>query len=186
MTESAKLIAAIQGAESAVVQQLFAEFVASVGPFVRVAGVIEQVPDGLDPASADPELYSLGDARRYPIFQDLGPSSMACALDADGVVTACEAVRRDALGGCDLLVLSKFGKLEAERSGLTAAFAAGVEAHTPILTSVAPKFDAQWAAFAAPLFVILPPDPTAIERWWRSVAPEQVRRRTESRLLAAG
>ena len=186
MTESAKPIAAIQGADSAVIQRLFAEFVASVRPFVRVAGVIEQVPDSVDPGSADPELCSLGDARRYPIFQDLGPSSTACALDAHGVVTACEAVRRDVAAGCDLLVLSKFGKLEAERSGLTAAFAAGVEAQTPILTSVAPKFDAQWAAFAAPLFVILPPDPTAIERWWRSAAPEQVWRRAQTRLLAAG
>lgn len=185
MTEPAKPIAAIQGAESAVIQRLLAQFVASVRPLVRVAGVIEQVPGAAD-ATGDPELCSLGDARRYPIFQDLGPNSTACALDADGVVTACEAVRRDVAAGCDLLVLSKFGKLEAQRSGLAAAFAAGVEAQTPILTSVAPKFDAEWAAFAAPMFVILPPEPAAIVRWWRSVAPEQLRRRAEMELLADG
>lgn len=185
MTQPAKLIAAIQGAESAVIQRLLGEFVASVRPYARVAGVIEQAPNAVGPISSDPELCSLGDARRYPIFQDLGPSSTACALDADGVVTACEAVRRDVVAGCDLLVLSKFGKLEAQRSGLAAAFAAGVEAQAPILTSVAPKFDAQWTAFAAPMFVMLPPTMAAIERWWRCVAPEPVRRRADAGLLAA-
>lgn len=172
MAEPAKPIAAVQGAASPVIQKLLAEFAASVRPFVRVAGVIEEAPDILEPG--DPELRSLVDARRYPIFQDLGPSSTACSLDPGGIVTACEAVRRDVVAGCDLLVLSKFGKLEAERSGLAAAFAAGVEAQIPILTSVAPKFDAQWIAFANPMFVILPAERWAIEHWWRTVAPERL------------
>jgi uncharacterized protein DUF2478 len=102
------------------------------------------------------------------------------------VVTACEAVRRDVLAGCDLLVLSKFGKLEAQRSGLLAAFVAGVEAQIPILTSVAPKFDAQWAAFAAPMFAVLPPERAAIERWWRSVASTTLLRPADAGLRAAG
>ena len=70
-------------------------------------------------------------------------------------------------------MLSKFGKLEAERSGLSAAFAAGVEARIPILTSVAPKFDAQWRTFASPLFEMLPPQMAAIEAWWRRAVTER-------------
>lgn len=186
MSQFAKPIAALQGAASSVIQQLLAEFAASVAPFVRLAGVVEDTPDTPAPATADPELRSLVDARRYRIFQDLGPSSIACALDSGSLVTACEAVLRDIAAGCDLVVLSKFGKLEAARSGLAAAFAAGVEAGAPILTSVAPKFDAQWAAFADPMFVILPPDRSAIEGWWRSVAPERLQGRAETGRLAAG
>jgi hypothetical protein len=170
MTEPSKSIAVIQGAPSAAIQALLRDFVASLGPAVRVAGVLEEDASALDAAAGEARLCSLGDARRYPIFQDLGPGSTACSLDADGVVTACEAVRRDIAAGCDLVVLSKFGKLEAGRSGLAWAFVAAVEAQAPILTSVAPKFDAEWTAFAAPLFVILPPDESAIQRWWDGVA----------------
>lgn len=162
MSEPFKPIAVVQGASSPEVQALFRRFVASLHPATRVAGVIE---DG----EAE-QLRSLVDGRAFALFQDLGPSSTACSLDSESLTLACEAVRRDVVAGCDLVVLSKFGKLEAERAGLAAAFAAAVETQTPVLTSVAPKFDAQWRAFAAPLFVVLPPDEAAIRSWWRDAA----------------
>lgn len=165
MNDLVKPIAAVQGATTPEIQALFRAFVASVRPGVRAVGVIEESPIG-----RDPELRSLTDGGIYPIFQDLGPSSTACGLDADSIVTACEAVRRDIAAGCDLVVLSKFGRLEAERTGLADAFAAGVEANAPILTSVAPKFAAPWQAFADPLYVVLPADLAALQAWWRSVA----------------
>ena len=164
MAQKVQPIAAIQGGSSEAIQALLSEFAeAAAARRVRVAGVVER--QGL--GSKDPELCALSDNRRFQIFQDLGPNSTACSLDSAGIVTACEAVLGDVAAGCDLLVLSKFGKLEAERSGLAAAFAAGVEAQVPILTSVAPKFDAEWQAFASPLFEILPPQMTALEDWWR-------------------
>lgn len=165
-----KPIAAIQGGASEVIQGILRDFAEAVAPHVRVAGAVER-----ERAGADPELCTIGDGRRFRIFQDLGPSSTGCSLDSAGIVTACGAVLQEISEGCDLLVLSKFGKLEAERSGLSAAFAAGVEAQIPILTSVAPKFDAQWGAFASPLFEMLPPRMAAIEAWWRRAATERWR-----------
>jgi hypothetical protein len=166
----AKPIAAVQGATSVLIQQLFREFAASLQPHARIVGVVEEDPEAGAGDGGAAALRSLVDGSTYPLFQDLGPSSTACGLDASSVAAACEAVRRDLAAGCDLLVLSKFGKLEAERGGLAAAFAAGVERQTPILTSVAARYDAAWQAFAAPLFVFLPPDLTAIRRWWESAA----------------
>jgi hypothetical protein len=162
MSDPVKPIAVVQGAPSPEVQALFRSFIASLHPATRVVGVIED-------CEAE-QLCSLVDDRAFPLFQDLGPSSTACSLDSESLTLACEAVRRDVVAGCQLVVLSKFGKLEAERAGLAAAFAAAVETQTPVLTSVAPKFDAQWRAFAAPLFVMLPPDAAAIRSWWRKAA----------------
>lgn len=167
MTERASPIAAVQGAPSAVIQELLWDFVASLRPRVPVAGVLEKRRNDRDRSTA--WLYSLADERRYAIFQNLGANSRACALDGASVVAACEAVRRDIGAGCDLVVLSKFGRLEAQRTGLSAAFAAALEAQAPILTSVTSKFEAEWSAFAAPLFVMLPPEESAIRRWWDSV-----------------
>lgn len=160
-------IAAIQGPASVVIQGLLRDFVASVRPTARVVGVLEEKPSARERSKA--WLRNLADERRYAIFQDLGASSRACALDGESVVAACEAVRRDIGAGCDLVVLSKFGRLEAQRTGLSAAFTAALEVQAPLLTSVTSKFETEWSAFAAPLFVMLPPEVSAIRRWWDSV-----------------
>jgi len=68
----------------------------------------------------------------------------ACHLDPGGVLAAGEAVCRDVTAGCDLVVLSKFGKLEAARGGLAGAFAAAFAAHVPVLTSVGAPFRTAW------------------------------------------
>jgi hypothetical protein len=66
-------------------------------------------------------------------------------------------------------MLSQFGRLEADGGGLRDAFAAAIEAGVPVLTSVSPAYAAKWAAFASPLFTLLPPDPERVDAWWRSV-----------------
>ena len=47
------------------------------------------------------------------MFIDLGSGSAACHLESAGVLAAAERVREDIAIGCDLVVLNKFGKLEA-------------------------------------------------------------------------
>ena len=87
------------------------------------------------------------------------------------MLAACEAVERDIKAGCNLVVLNKFGKVEAVRIGLAAAFAAAITAQALILTSVSPKFNTAWDQFAAPLYVV-PPRCGPIMRWWRNVRAE--------------
>jgi len=171
-------IAVVQGAESAAIQRLLADVLTAPWRPARVAGVIE-VPEGAGAeggsgvCGAD-TLLNVADGARYPIFQDLGSGSTACSLDPRGVVDACAAVCRDIAAGCDLVVLSKFGKLEAEsRSGLTAAFAAAMEAGVPILTAVSPRNQERWHAFAAPCYEVIAADAEAIRTWWERAAPAQ-------------
>jgi hypothetical protein len=82
---------------------------------------------------------------------------------------AAAAVRDDIAAGCDLVVLSKFGRLEADGGGLRDAFAAALEAGVPVLTSVSPVYTDKWQAFATPLFTVLPPDADRVDAWWRSL-----------------
>ena len=159
-------IGVVQGAPSTVVQSLLRAFVADLPQSVRVAGVIEDLTDTAGEASVG-QLRSVRDNSVFSIVQDLGPGSAACRVDSGGIVAACEAVCRDIEAGCDLVVLSKWGKVEADRSGLAAAFAASIEAGLPILTSVAPRFASAWEQFAAPMYVILPPDLGTVATWWR-------------------
>jgi hypothetical protein len=169
MKASAKPIAIVQGASSATIQELFRGFAARLA--ARVVGVVEEATCAAPERACGPgQLRSLADGCSYSLFQELGEGSVACALDPRGVVLAGEAVRRDILGGCDLVLLSKFGKLEAEnRAGLIPAFVAALEAGVPVLTSVSPKYAAAWDAFAAPYYAVLPAEPQAIAAWWDAV-----------------
>lgn len=176
---AAKPIAVLQGAATPVVQALMRDFIARLGPDVRAVGVVEDPVD--DDGCSAGELKSLGDGRRFPLLQALGADATACRLDSAAVVSACDVVQRDIAAGCDLVVLSKFGKVEAERSGLAAAFASAMEGGVPILTSVSPKFGEAWDRFAAPLYIILPPELAAVEAWWAEARRSPPARHQEQR-----
>ena len=168
MAASAKPIAIVQGASSATIQELFRAFVSRVS--AQVVGVVEEACGVPTRACGPGRLLSLTDGLGYSLFQELGEGSGACALDPQGVILAGEAVRRDVARGCDLVLLSKFGKLEAEnRAGLIPAFVAAIEAGVPVLTSVSPKYADAFAAFAAPFYTVLPPEAQAIDSWWDTV-----------------
>lgn len=160
-------IAVVQGADGATIQQMLAEVLTAPWRPERIAGVLE-VSEGDDPGVCGGDfLRNIGDGSTYPIFQDLGVGSTACALDPGGVVDACAAVCRDIAAGCDLVVLSKFGKIEAESgSGLFAAFVAAMEAGVPILTAVSPRNQGRWDAFAAPYYEVIGPSLEEIAAWW--------------------
>jgi hypothetical protein len=164
-----KRIAVIQGAPSAMVQEMFRGLVDRWRPMLRIAGVIEESHGLPDRKCSAGYLRSIVSGTRFPIFHDLGPGAEACHLEADGAAAAAIAVEKDIAVGCDLVLLSKFGKLEAARGGLSDAFRAAIAAERPMLTSVSPAFEAAWTEFASGLFVTLPADPVRVGAWWKTV-----------------
>lgn len=169
-------IAVVQGAPSAIVEDLFRVLVDRWRPTMRLAGVLAEGHGLADRTCSAGFLRSLGSDERFPVFQDAGPNSTACHLDGGGMLAAAEAVCRDIERGCDLVVLSKFGKLEAKGSGLYDAFTAAIAADVPVLTSVSGKFSAAWDTFAASSFVVLPADADRIEQWRQAQDPVAQRR----------
>lgn len=165
-----KRIAVVQGEKGDDIQQLFRDFVARWSASCRIVGVTEETePDKLR-ACGPGSLRSIVDDRTYSLFQELGPESQSCALDPGGLIDASGAVERDIAEGCELVLLSKFGKLEAEsRSGLVSAYVAAIEARLPVLTSVSWKHIDAWESFAGPLFMRIAADADAIDRWWAEV-----------------
>jgi len=167
-------IAALRGAPSAAMQPLlekFAERRARAG--LRVAGVIEDSDCTHDGACKHFRVRDLLSGETISISQDLGRGSTACNLDPAALVRACGRIETAISEGADLVVLSKFGKLEAARSGLADAFRAAIEADLPILTVVSPAAAEEWELFAAPLFQFLDASLEALEGWWAQQAPQR-------------
>ena len=98
-----------------------------------------------------------------------------CHLDRTGAVAAAAEVQSDITTGCDLILLNKFGKLEAAGGGLASAFRVAITAGLPLLTSVSPAHDEAWRRFVDQEFAVLPADPAAIDLWRHAVQTKFLR-----------
>jgi hypothetical protein len=162
-------IAVIAGATGAVIQDRLAALADRRSPALRIAGVVAESHGLADRQCSAGYLRSIAGGERFAMFEDQGPGSTVCHLDGNGVARAAAAVRQDLAAGCDVVLLSKFGKLEAAGNGLWSAFTAAVAAQIPLLTSVSPAVAAAWENLAGTGFVTLPADDAAIDAWLDAV-----------------
>lgn len=107
------------------------------------------------------------------ISLDRGTHARGCRLDAGALEQA--AARVEAALRADppprLLVVNKFGKLEAEGRGFRLVIGEALAREVPVLTSVNDGERAAFAAFLGGLGEALPPDPAAVARWAEAHAP---------------
>jgi hypothetical protein len=169
MERRANAIAVIRGTTSAEVQDVFHTLVERWRPAFRLAGLIAESHGLADRTCSAGFLRSITSGERFSVFHDLGPGSTECHLDGTGALTASGAVQRDIAAGCDLVLLSKFGKLEAGGKGLLGAFTAAIEARVPLLTSVSPACMTQWEKLAGQTYVTLPAALDQIGAWWQAL-----------------
>jgi len=134
---------------------------------VRVGGLAQRT-------RRDPEtgrkvgmsVFDVATGRSHDIMQRLGPDSVACSLDTQGLAGASPVLRRALDDGVDLLVVSKFSHLEAEGKGLAYEMLAAMAEGVPVLTLVPESHALDWLAFTHPVGCLLPPFMAACWRWW--------------------
>jgi nucleoside-triphosphatase THEP1 len=135
----------------------------------KIAGVLSEADDASDRTCTAGFLREINLGEAYQIHLEAPPVGTSCDIDAVGVETAGRDVLVD-LATSDLVVLSKFGKLETMGGGLARAFEAAIAADKPLLTTVSEKQLEAWRAFA-PGSILLPVDDAAIRRWWEAARP---------------
>jgi hypothetical protein len=169
MDEPTHAVAVVRGAPNVEIQAIFRASVERWKNELRLAGVVAEDHGLRDRSCEAGYLRSLATGTRFSILPAPAVGTTACDLDGAGALAAAAAARRDIARGCDLVVLNKFGKLEAEGNGLADAFRAALAAGLPLLTSVSPAQDRPWRQFADRAFTVLPADPAVIEQWRRAV-----------------
>ena len=172
MENTTKIIAVVRGAPNAEVQVILRALADKWRPDVRLAGLIAEDHGLADRHCQAGYLRNLTTGARFSIFDDLGPGAAVCHLDGTGAVAAAAGVQADIAAGCDLVLLNKFGKLEAAGDGLASAFRAAIVAGVPLLTSVSPAHDEAWRQFVDQEFAVLPADPAVIDLWRHAVRPK--------------
>lgn len=169
MKTPANAIATIVGADDPTLQKLFAAAVAkwrSAG--LTVTGLLAETHGLADRTCRAGFLRDIASDKTYSIYLENPPSHTSCHLDSTGVEAAC----RNLIGqipASDIIILSKFGKLEADHGGLAPAFDAAVAAGKPIITTVSEKHRAAWRQFA-PHAIELSADEAALDAWQASHA----------------
>ncbi|NFV81577.1 DUF2478 domain-containing protein [Magnetospirillum aberrantis] len=108
----------------------------------------------------------LDSGRQIPLSQNLGPQSQSCSLDPAALAEASGAVRRAVADRVDLVIVSKFSKLEAAGQGLAAELLSAMAEGLNVLTAVPEDMVGQWRHFTGGQGAVLPATAAGLWRWW--------------------
>lgn len=134
---------------------------------IALAGAIQiETADLPGRHPCDMLLEDLASGDVVAIAEERGKEARGCRLDVGLLTDLAEAVASSLrLEQPRLLVVNKFGKIEADGGGLRGAIAEAVSKGIPVLVGVPARNLDRWRAFAGPLAVELPVDSSAIAEW---------------------
>ena len=134
----------------------------------RIAGVRQAVGE-IDQCDGAVEGVDIATGRRFSLMQALGPKAGACRVDPVAISEVSRILDAALAQSPDLIVVNRFGKLEAEeKQGVVAEIGAAVAAGAAVLVAVPQRFLDAWNAFAGGVDAQLPCNRTALDAWWRS------------------
>ncbi len=141
---------------------------------LRLAGVLQH-PACEDPVHrCDVVLEDLVSGERTELFERRGRGARGCRLDVAALTDITARIERALQHDPDLLVLNKFGKVEAEGGGLVDPIAMAIDRGISVIIGVPSRNLVAWRAFAGDLAVELAADSDAVTDWlefvWRRCA----------------
>jgi len=137
---------------------------------LRCGGTVQINTERADARPCDMDMRVLPDGPVLRISEDRGPQARGCRLDADALETAAGLVAARLASGTDLLIVSEFGKHEADGRGFRDVIAKAVALDVPVVVGLNALNRDAFEAFCGGAATQLAPDPEALERWVLSVA----------------
>lgn len=157
----AKVPGSVDVTLGAVVQTLSAEG-------VRLIGVIQEPSGGGDRHRCDMNLIEIANGKRLSISQSLGKGASGCRLDPHSIETIAWRVARDLRDNCpDLLIINRFGKLDATGRGFCPVIADALGREVPVLVGVNDLNRSGFAEFSAGVAIELPDELGPVFSWAR-------------------
>lgn len=160
------------------------KFLAGIGYSLRfmglkVAGLVQRNTFERDSAKCDMIVEELLSSAILQISEDRGRSARGCRLNRSALLEATTRLIQALSEKPDVLILNKFGKVEAEGGGLRDVMAIAVENDIPIIVGVPMRNIEQWRVFAEGLAQECPVDSAYVRRWllMRKILPESWRQR---------
>lgn len=136
---------------------------------LRMAGVLQHPSCAPDAHHCDIVLEDLADGSRTPIFESRGAAARGCRLDSAALADVTGRIAAAMQCDPDILLLNKFGKVEAEGGGLVDLIGEAVARQVPAVIAVPQRNLAAWRAFAEDYATELSVDLGALQAWCGSV-----------------
>lgn len=153
------------------VDQLLAEVAGQQRRAGRVVrGLLMTYPDVAAGCAGDMVLVDIDTLDEYLVSQPLGGGSNACRADAQGFARASRVLRDALAQQPDLVIVNRFGRMEAEGEGFVEELLALMSAGVPMLTVVAERHLEAWQRFSGGA-TVLPAEAGAVAAWLERVLP---------------
>lgn len=140
---------------------------------MRLAGAIQHNTDGGDRCRCDMTLEDLASGQRVDISERRGPESRGCRLDSFALEASVGMVTQSLSQPCDLVIVNRFGKREAEGHGFRQVVEQAMEAGVPVLVAVAEGQWPAWQDFTGDFAERLAVDAEAVKAWCDAVVGER-------------
>ncbi|MDI1344784.1 MAG: DUF2478 domain-containing protein [Pseudolabrys sp.] len=132
---------------------------------LSVAGLVQLNTFERDPGKCDMAVEELFSGAVLQLSEDRGKESSGCRLDRSILTEAAGLLLSALEEKPDIMVLNKFGKVEAEGEGLRDALAKAVELDVPIVVGVPFRNLDQWRLFAGDLAEECAVDSPQVRQW---------------------
>lgn len=133
---------------------------------LRVRGLVQQESHDGPGGARRMLLTDLESGERFDISQKLGAGAGSSCVDPGVLAGASAALRRALTEGADLVIVSRFGELEAAGGGFAAEMLELMGEGVPLLTAVSTRFLESWRRFTGGAGAELAPDVAALEAWF--------------------
>jgi len=117
------------------------------GAGIAVAGIVQHNKFIRDRTRCDMEVEELASGIVLRLSEDRGKEARGCRLDRGALSEAGALISESLKTEPELVILNKFGKLEAEGRGLRDALADAVQFGVPIVVGVPYRNIEQWRVF---------------------------------------
>lgn len=133
---------------------------------LRVRGLVQQESYDGPGGARRMMLTDLESGERFDISQKLGAGAGSSCVDPGVLAGASAALRRALTEGADLVVVSRFGELEAAGGGFAAEMLELMGEGVPLLTAVSTRFLESWRRFTGGTGAELAPDVETLTAWF--------------------
>jgi hypothetical protein len=132
---------------------------------IAPGGVLEMAEPAADACRAPLNVVDILSGETARITQDCGEGSRGCRLDERGLAAITPRIMAAIEARAPLIIISKFGRAEAEGKGLLPCIIEAVTAGLPVLTSAREPYLEAWRDFHGGLGAELSPELNAITSW---------------------
>lgn len=132
---------------------------------IAVAGVVQHNKFIRDRTKCDMEVEELASGVVLQLSEDRGREARGCRLDRGALSDAAVLIAGSLQDEPELVILNKFGKLEAEGRGLRDTLSDAVQLGVPVVVGVPYRNVEQWRAFAEDLAEECPIGSSRVQEW---------------------